>query len=99
MDFETQSVVGQKRTAENDQLQCAVDATKEEEEVDLLAMLVSSSSSRLNMKDLPAAGKRGKVNFHGYMDEYFKERPPVPVSNIVFDNQTLAVVRDLTGSY
>lgn len=86
---------GHKRSAEDE----PHTADNDEEEIDLLAMLTRTSASRLNMKEAPQPNKRGKVNYYGYMDEYFKERPPVPVTNVVFDNETLRVVRDLTGSF
>jgi hypothetical protein len=72
---------------------------EEEEEVDLVKMLTKRSASKLNMKEMPPANKRGKVNYFGYMDDYFRERPPVPAVNFVIDNITLQIVRDLLGAF
>jgi len=64
---------------------------------DLIAMLDEKSKNSLNMKELPAANRKGQINYYGYMDDYFNGKPPVASRNWVIDNFSLQIVRDLTG--
>lgn len=63
---------------------------------DFLAMLQDKSKSKPNMKELPAANKKGKITYFGYMDAFFGGRPPIPLTNVVIDNSNLQIIRDLT---
>lgn len=70
---------------------------EEEQEVDLIQMLEKKARSTINMKELPPKNKKGKVVLFGYMDDFFNERAPVPATNLVVDNLSLDVIKDLTG--
>jgi len=90
-----------KRSREND-----TKDTKETKEsidddapVDLMALLEAKNATTLNMKDLPPRNKKGKINYSGYMESYFQERPPIPQTNLVFDSHNLQIIKILDGQY
>ena len=66
---------------------------------DLLQMMEKASSTRINMKEMPERNKRGKINYPGYMSDFFQEQPPTPIRNVVIDNKTLKIIQDLTGNF
>ena len=84
---------------QNEVAEPQVQEEEEKQKVDFLALLSESCGSRVNMKDLPPRNKKGKINYFGYMDEYFQEKPPVPLTNLVIDNHDLRVICDRTGDF
>ena len=71
---------------------------EEKEEFDLIAMLNAKIPAKLNVKDLPKKrNRKGQLIYFGYMDDYFQNEPPKPVTNLIFENSSLQILADLNS--